>query len=293
MSGADTKTKAIINYIIPYPYSKVGSYEEKYNLKEAHEDMMRLLLSFDRFCKEHDLKYSLADGTLLGAMRHGDFVPWDDDADVMMTRTEYTKLRQVLAEDSEIKVLKIHFLDRVTTKELLEKKIYIDLFINEEKPANELVFKWKKFKTGFLRTAFHNTKVRNVRHDKYNKTYKKIRDIVSSILGLFAKIIVGPRDIFELNDKAVAIKKHKPSGIYTRYTSRMYETGRRFNKKSYDEGYGEVLFRGEKLMALINSDTFLKEMYGDYSLLPSEERRKPEHPVNMLDSPKKCIKFFN
>ena len=46
-------------------------------------------------------------------------------------------------------------------------------------------------------------------------------------------------------------------------------------------------------MALINSDTFLKEMYGDYSLLPSEERRKPEHPVNMLDSPKKCIKFFN
>ena len=73
----------------------------------------------------------------------------------------------------------------------------------------------------------------------------------------------------------------------------MYETGRRFNKKSYDEGYGEVLFRGEKLMALINSDTFLKEMYGDYSLLPSEERRKPEHPVNMLDSPKKCIKFFN
>ena len=118
--------KEIINGNIPYSYSKVGSYEEKYNLQETHEDMMRLLLAFDRFCKEHDLKYSLADGTLLGAMRHGDFVPWDDDADVMMTRAEYTKLRHVLTENSEIKVLKIHFLDRVTTKELLEKKIYID-----------------------------------------------------------------------------------------------------------------------------------------------------------------------
>ena len=76
---------------------------------------------FDRFCKEHDLKYSLADGTLLGAMRHGDFVPWDDDADVMMTRAEFEKFKKVVRRDDAYKLFKVLFTDRFATKESFEK----------------------------------------------------------------------------------------------------------------------------------------------------------------------------
>ncbi len=283
----------LINDVIPHPYSEMGYYEEKYNLKGKHDEMLELMILFDNFCRENGIKYSLADGTLLGALRHGDFIPWDDDADLMVTREEYKKIRDALSDNCGIRLFKAHFLDRVTAPGFDAKKIYLDLFINEDMPANSLVFRWKKFKTQFLRTSFNNTTVRNVRHDKMSEAKKVARNRFSRILGTVAKIIIGKRDVFELNDKTVAIANHKSSGIYTRYTSRMYETNRRFNIESYNAGYGYVKFRGRRLMAILNADTFLREMYGDYSVLLSEEKRMPEHPVNMMDSPANCMKWYN
>lgn len=278
---------------VPHPYSEMGHYETKYNLQQKHDEMLALMLIFDQFCRDNGIHYSLADGTLLGALRHGDFIPWDDDADVMVTREEYNKLRKVIQKGSAVRLFKAHFLDRITAPGFDDRKVYLDLFINEDMPENKLVFFWKKFKTQLLRTSFQNTNVRNVRHDKFPGIYKAVRELVGRILGFLVRCVVGKRDIFELNDATVAIKNHKPSGIYTRYTSRMYETKRRFNKESYDAGYCDITFRGHTLMALRNSDTFLREMYGDYSQLLPEEKRKPEHPVNMMDSPSSCIKWYN
>ncbi|UWP59049.1 LicD family protein [Ruminococcus gauvreauii] len=284
---------AVANINIPHPYSEMRYYEEKFRLKETHDEMLELLLIFDTFCRKNKIYYSLADGTLLGAFRHGDFIPWDDDADVMVTRGEYDKIRKAIQKDSSVRLLKIHFLDRITAPGFDIKKVYIDLFINEDMPKSSIVFMWKKFKTQFLRTYFNNSNVRNVRHDKLNGFYKILRQIVESVLRVIAILVIGKRDIFELNDRTVAIKDHQSSGLYTRYTSRMYETSRRFNIESYNSGYVDVLFRGERLMAIKNADTFLKEMYGDYTKLLPEEKRKPEHPVNMMDSPDSCIKWYN
>ena len=97
----------------------------------------------------------------------------------------------------------------------------------------------------------------------------------------------------DLNERAVNLGRHKPSGIYTRYTSSMAETGLRFDKESYDAGYGDILFRGRKLMAIRNAKRFLKEMYGDFEQLPPEEKRIPEHPINMMESAERCIRRYN
>lgn len=284
---------AVINIDIPYPYSEIGDYEKKFGLKEKHDEMLNLLLVFDTFCRKNNICYSLADGTLLGAFRHGDFIPWDDDADVMVTREEYNKIRKMIQQDSSVRLLKIHFLDRITAPGFDNKKVYIDLFINEEMPKSPIVFMWKKCKTQFLRTYFNNRNVRNVRHDKFNGLYKTLREIAESVLRAIAILIIGKQDVFELNDKTVAIKNHQSSGLYTRYTSRMYETKRRFNIKSYNAGYVDVLFRGKRLMSIKNAEIFLREMYGDYTKLLPEEKRRPEHPVNMMDSPDSCIKWYN
>lgn len=282
----------VINTSIQYPYSSLPDYESKFNLKDKHDKMLVALLTFDKYCRNQGIKYSLADGTLMGALRHGDFIPWDDDADVMMTKDEYLKLRNSLTPRSPIKLFKISFLDRISTPELLAEHEFIDLFINEDMPASTLVFKWKKFKTAFLRTSFQGM-AENFRQRNFSKSKKIAHDLANSVSGIFARLIVGKRSVFEVNEKAVAIGRHKPSGIYTRYTSRMYETNRRFNKESYDAGYGEVIFRGHRLMAIKNADTFLREMYGDYTKLLPEEKRIPEHVVDMLKSDSSCIFKYN
>ena len=62
---------------------------KKLTLKEIKNIELSILISFDRFCKENSLTYYLAGGTLLGAIRHKGFIPWDDDIDVCMPRKDY------------------------------------------------------------------------------------------------------------------------------------------------------------------------------------------------------------
>ena len=64
--------------------------------KDLHSRMLILLEKFHEICIENGIKYSLHGGTLLGAIREKGFIPWDDDADVSMTRSEYEKLRKVM-----------------------------------------------------------------------------------------------------------------------------------------------------------------------------------------------------
>ncbi len=64
-------------------------------MDEVHGVLLGLLTEFDRVCRENGLRYSLAYGTLLGAVRHKGFIPWDDDVDVIMPRPDYEKLYEL------------------------------------------------------------------------------------------------------------------------------------------------------------------------------------------------------
>lgn len=66
--------------------------------QRIHQIELELLKEFDRICRKHDIKYVMWGGTMLGAIRHHGFIPWDDDADIAMTREEYQKLKNVIHE---------------------------------------------------------------------------------------------------------------------------------------------------------------------------------------------------
>ena len=65
-------------------------------LDEVKKVQLDILKYVDMICKKNNIQYSLAYGTLLGAVRHGGFIPWDDDIDIVLMRSEYDKLLQYL-----------------------------------------------------------------------------------------------------------------------------------------------------------------------------------------------------
>jgi phosphorylcholine metabolism protein LicD len=75
-------------------------------LEALHNLSYELLKFFDNFCAKHELQYWIDYGTLLGAIRHGDFIPWDDDLDVGMMREDYIKLKESLKSEIDSNNLK-------------------------------------------------------------------------------------------------------------------------------------------------------------------------------------------
>ena len=78
--------------------------ENRYGVLAAQKDLLVLLKEFHSFCVEHEIKYSLSYGSLLGAIRHQGFIPWDDDLDVFVDRKNADLLNQALADSDLLQV---------------------------------------------------------------------------------------------------------------------------------------------------------------------------------------------
>lgn len=75
-----------------------GERIRQHQVAELQALDLRILQTFDEFCSEHGLRYFLSEGSMLGAVRHGGFIPWDDDVDVMMPRADYDRFTGLVAE---------------------------------------------------------------------------------------------------------------------------------------------------------------------------------------------------
>ena len=69
------------------------------NLRQAQLRMLEIVKAVDEVCRRHDIHYWIDAGTLLGAVRHKGFIPWDDDVDIAVMREEYGKLRDCLMKE--------------------------------------------------------------------------------------------------------------------------------------------------------------------------------------------------
>lgn len=143
-------------------------------LERLHGVLLEILMEFDRICRKHNIQYFLDSGTALGAVRHGGFIPWDDDIDVGMLRSDYDRFMEIAPSeigenfyllhkgaDSNYKRehAKLCKLGTVYPEEGTEglkcRGIFIDLFpfdyISDNKSISHLEFILKRYATSRLR----------------------------------------------------------------------------------------------------------------------------------------------
>ena len=129
-------------------------------IQETQDEILVLLKEFDRVCRNNNIKYSLHGGTLLGAVRHGGFIPWDDDADVTMMREEYNKLLKCFNQQSEESVLIESYLHmpRIIRKKFDEDTVFawVDIMIYDPITENKIGQKIK-----FVAILFYQAMCRN------------------------------------------------------------------------------------------------------------------------------------
>lgn len=257
--------------------------EELKRLQEIEFDM---LLEIKRVCNKNNIKYSLIGGTLLGAIRHKGYIPWDDDADVGMLREDYEKFRMACEIDLDAekyyfqddrntegyrwgygKLRRKHTLFLRENQEHLKfgQEIFVDIFPLDYVPDNMLLRKVHAFRCFCIRKMLWAPVGAVSEKNKYVKfIYRKLGKIPKKrIYYYYYKYII---------DK----KKSNTVRINLFPTCNPYGF-----PISYFEELIEVEFENEIFMGSKFYDKYLKIKYGDYMKLPPLEERKV-HPIVKL-----------
>lgn len=255
-------------------------------LTELHNIQMDMLLEIKKICEKHHIRYSLIGGTLLGAVRHQGFIPWDDDIDVGMLRKDYEKFRKISRR--ELDPEKYYFQDdrntegyrwgygklrRKNTVFLREnqahlnfgQEIFIDIFPLDYAP-DHMFFR--------MLHAFHCFCIRKCLWAPVGMRVgqKKVERCIYKLLSYIPKKViyrhyytyirkVGKTETVRLN----LFPTNKPFGFPV----------------SFFQDLIEVVFEGEKFMGTKEYDQYLKIKYGNYMELPPIEKRKV-HPVSKI-----------
>lgn len=255
------------------------------NLYEAQNRLLDILEYFHNFCEKHDLKYYIFFGTLLGAYRSHDVIPWDDDIDVIMPRKDYDKFCELQHElQSPYSLLNISNYDKceVSYGRLVDNNflyfkdgwkctahnnhhLYIDLFVLEEAPLYE------KDARSFLKATKFDFFVLKYKYNFYEPNLKSkiLKPIIRFFLlpFKFPKIHKNIRRKFQkycsnrTSDKFI-IPENCPQGYLRTFEKRM------FLEQSVLE------MRGRKFCAPCFVDEILTQRYGPTFMtpLPPEER---------------------
>ena len=261
------------------------------DLNEIKALEIEILRKFDEFCSEHDLKYCLTGGSLLGAVRHKGIIPWDDDIDVGMFRPDYDKLLKLAVEMPEdCRLFSIENGDksarlygRICDKnyvsvdkyyeESLSNYFGIDVFPLEAVPSDEKEYAKFSKKIRLLRRMFIFSNSALFKGNGFLKAYilKPLPIIFCKLIGA-KRILKAFRNLIEKIDYDKAEHIALLTGQYTE------------NEQYPKEKYYKLIrldFEGLKLPAMESYDEYLRRLYGDYMQLPDEAHRQPHHSFDL------------
>lgn len=261
---------------------------ELLSLQEMQQVYLELLQEFDALCQAHDLRYDLAGGSLLGAVRHQGFIPWDNDIDVCMPRPDYQRLLELKAQGKlklpahrdlishRDKTLPRHFgrYIRRDVKRLSDMAedwdcpfIGMDIFPVDGLPAGKMAFKLQCFRVKQLR-RFLLTSVEKSGTSRRGALAAKIKNLYRPILKKIGPFRLAAR--LEKVCSHVDYRKAKYVGAITG----MYGPREKWQK---EEMLPQTRLPFENLQAscFANYHVYLSNLYGDYMRLPPAEQQVP------------------
>lgn len=259
-------------------------------LSEVQDIAYGILVEFDRICRKHDVKYSLEGGTLLGAVKYGDFVPWDDDIDVIMLRSEYDKFLKIapgeLREDYFLQSYKNVPEFPLNYAKLCYKrsKIYDYSYSHIEKMNHGIfmdIFPIDNVEPKRLRNQLHKIGLlTGARVTKLNNPIGGIAEWKKCCYRIVACLPM--KTLCFLVDKAC----ERYNGYDTGFCYEVCNSNRKF-KPLPSEIYRNITklrFRDQEFLAVSAYDDFLRSRFGENYMheLPPEECRKPSHSRNIL-----------
>lgn len=255
---------------------------KKINATQLKEIQLQILTEVDFFCKAKNIKYCLAYGTLIGAIRHKGYIPWDDDIDIVMLRPDFERfISSFSASNSRYKVIcnelqsdcYYPFAKVLDTKTVLYEPdengvklcVNIDLFAYDAVPdrtsGNKLNRKLAKF--NFLNVV----QFKLYRSKKWYKRIPKL--ILHHILKLYPKGYFASKIVKNA-------RKYEEIGL-SQYVGGFTSVGDGLCDRSVFDSYILKEFEGREYPVPIGYDVWLTAIYGDYMQLPPVEKRITHH----------------
>ena len=255
------------------------------SLEEQKNLLTDILVDFDRVCRKNDIKYSIAYGTLLGAVRHKGFIPWDDDVDVLVTREEYERLRKILNEQLENEHCFVctedekrfsaplaKIIDKRTVLNQLEHHsdrmelgVYIDIFVLDYIPDDPAKREKTLKKSVLMRKIWSFAGTVNENNPAPVRALRKLLNRTS--MARSAALYVNRWAEKNTKDRnALNILTFNDDAMY-RYA---------MDASDLDE-LSEYEFEGHSFLGIKNYDKYLTLWYDDYMELPPEDKRVSHH----------------
>lgn len=250
---------------------------------------LEMLIEVDRICRKNGIRYTLTGGTLLGAVRHGGFIPWDDDADISMLRAEYERFRSVC--EKELDHERFYFQDMKSTEGYrwgyaklrrrgtvflrenqehmpYEQGVFIDIFPRDGVPDGMIMRKIHKFACFCVRKTLWSAVGRVADTRKFMRTWYEFlyRIAGNRICNIYCSLV---KKSNKKNTKLVRALTFPVPNKYDGYL-----------RKGYYESI-DMKFENHMFMVNKNYKEWLSQEFGDYMQLPSVEKRKI-HPVVKL-----------
>lgn len=263
----------------------------KMSINEYKETELKILLAFDKFCKENELRYYLAYGTLLGAVRHKGFIPWDDDIDVVMPKPDYDRLLNIFPSDYESKLYQDKywlcsfehnnniraFSKIIDTTTIIEEPyvkkdhrigLWIDIFPVSGLPADDDELK------KFYKIIYLCKKISLLNQAKIGKGHGFIKTYFVKPLCI---LIVKSINIHDFIAKRIFSMYKKYPYATSKYVGVTWGDGiqEKMLKSDFEKSGGKITFEGHVFPTYVDWDNRLQAWYGNYMILPPKEKREP------------------